>query len=50
MVLFHAAIKRDQVPLLKLPFLSDVQVLLRKILSVCRLKYPYSFFLPIYFS
>ena len=44
MALFCAAIKRDSVSLLKFPFRSYVLVFSNKILSVCRLKYLYSYF------
>ena len=44
MVLLCAAIRRDSVSLLRFPFHSHVQVFLCEILSVCLLKYPYSYF------
>ena len=42
--LLCVAIRKDSVSLLRFPFLSHVQVFSCEILSVCRLKYPYSCF------
>ena len=41
---FHVSVRRDSVSLLRFPLLSHVQVFSSEILSVCRLKYPYSCF------
>ena len=42
MALVCAGIRRDSVSLLRFPFLSHVQVFLRKISLVCRFKFPYN--------
>ena len=44
MLLFFATIKRDPISLLRLPLLSNVQVILCAISLVCSVKYPYSCF------
>ena len=44
MVLFSAAIGRDSISVLRLPFFSPVLVFSCEVSLVCRLKYPYSCF------
>ena len=46
MALFWSAIKRDSISLFKFLFPNHIQVILREISLVCRLKYPYSYFFP----
>ena len=48
MALFCAAVRRDSDSLLKLPFLCHIQVFSCEMSLVCRLKCPYSCFLPIF--
>ena len=48
MALFYTAIRRDSVSLLRFHFLSYIRVFSCEISLVCRLKYPYRFFLPIF--
>ena len=51
MALFCAAIRRNSVSLLKLPYFSHVEIFWCEISLVCCLKYPYScFFFPFLFS
>ena len=40
MALFHAAIRKDSISLLRFPFLSHVKVFLSAISTVCPKKYP----------
>ena len=44
MALFYASIRNDSFSLFRFIFLWIVQVFLCEITSVCRLKYPYSYF------
>ena len=50
MALSFAAIRRDSVSLLRLPFLSQVQVLSCEMVFISRLKRPLSYFPPFLFS